>query len=46
MSEKLSMKRLKGQTRLNDEKYAYFLKHGITIEEFLLQKNEERKKEF
>ena len=41
MGEKLSMKQLEKQWVLNDEEYKYFLAHGITVEEYLIQKNEE-----
>ena len=45
MAEKLSRKQLEGQWRLSDEEYEYFLTHGITIEEYLMQKNEACRKE-
>ena len=41
MGENLSMKQLEKQWVLNDEEYKYFLAHGITVEEYLIQKNEE-----
>ena len=41
MAEKLSMKQLEGKWVLDDKEYKYFLAHGITVEKYLLQKNEE-----
>ena len=45
MAEKLSIKQLERKWVLNDEEYKYFLTHGITVEEYLMQKNEACRKE-